>query len=120
MRRRSESQMKSRSQDEVRVRRQGSPSLPWSGVLPRAAAGLGQLRDVSLNSVLGPDSSLEGDKGQDGGLPARHLSGTLKVGVIVASRESPSHEALHQHWANRIFVAKGPGSRKGVLDRDTQ
>lgn len=119
MRERSESPMKSRPQDGVRVRKQGSPSLPWSGVLPRAAAVLGQLRDGSLNSVPGPDNSLEGDKRQDEGLPARHLSGTLRVGGIVGSRDSPSHKALHQHLANRIFVAKGPGPRKGLLAKDT-
>lgn len=112
--------MKSRSQEGIRVRRQGSSSLPWCGVLPCAVAGLEQLRDGSLNSVPGLDNSLEGDKGQDGELPARHLSGPFGVGGVVGSRDNPSHKDLHQHWDNQLSVAKGPRPRKGLLAKDTQ
>lgn len=74
--------MKSRSQDEVRVRKQGSPSLPWSGVLPRAAAGLGQLRDGSLNSVPGPDNSLKVTKDRtEASLPDTCLGHSEWVGL---------------------------------------
>lgn len=72
--------MRSELRDEVRVGRQGCASLPWSGGLPLAAAGLGELRHGSLNRAPGRDSSWEGDKGRDGGLPARHLPGAYPSG----------------------------------------
>lgn len=49
--------MRSELRKEVRVRRQGSPSIPWSGELPLGAAGLEVLGDGSLNSAPGPDNS---------------------------------------------------------------
>lgn len=105
--------MRSELRNEVRVRRQGSPSLPWSGVLPLDAAALGVLREGSLNSAPDPDNSLEGDKGQDEGLPARHLSGATRSGWA-------KPQDLRLYWANRISAPEGQRPRKGHLAEDTQ
>ena len=104
--------MKSRSQDAVRVSRQGSASLPWSGGFPRAAAALGELGDGSLNSAPGMDNSLEGDEGHGGGSPARHLSGAIQSGWDCGFRRlSEPQESLPVGGSTGSLQpsAQGPG-----------
>lgn len=103
--------MRSELRNEVKGRRQGSTSLPWSGVLLLDAAGLWVLRGGSLNSAPGPDNSLEGDEGQDGGLPARHLSGATWSGWA-------KPQDLRLNWASQISAPKGQRPRKGHSAKD--
>ena len=106
--------MKSRSQDEVKVRRRGSTSLPWSGWLPRAAAGLGELGDSSLNSAPGPDNSLEGDKGQEGGLPARHLSGAIESGWSCGIQRSSKPQGSPPVRGQQDLCSQGTKAQEGA------
>ena len=109
--------MKSRSQDEVRVSRQGSASLPWSGGLPRAPAGLGELGNGSLNSALGPDNSLEGDKGHGGGSPARHLSGAIPSGWGCGFRRPFKPQGSLPVGGQPDLCSQGPKAQEGAPGR---
>lgn len=100
---------------------------------PRAAARLGQRGDGSLNSAPpaagappGPDHSLEGDQGQDGSLPAKHLPWALGSATPwdpwaqPTGRDRLSRGISTSPRAAVASGAKGPRRRKGPGAKDTR
>lgn len=103
--------------NEVRVRRQGSPSLPWSGELPLVAAGLGVLRDGSFKYcwVGTPVRRVAKDR-MEASLPGTCL-GPLRVGGVQTLSKP---QDLRLYRAKRISAPEGQRPRKGHLAENTQ